>query len=685
YEVDDIDDLIQLIGSVDEFTAAAINATKRSTENVYIRETVKAVEKVGRFNHKNQPDQHVSNTGIDRQIVPFIPATSNLIKLNSKWQDQLKIEKERIRRSLISGKDNNDDDILNFDDVTNAVITVINPYNNQTNFQKNTSIPPVLVVKNNYSTQSRIIDEFTLNKEQKAAFLIITSHLDGDSRCRTGDNNGQLIMCVPGCGGTGKSQLIRALTKYFLAAKRMQMMRKLAPTGIAAAEIDGMTIHSFLGEQRNPRKPRTIKPGDSKLENEWRPVEYLLIDEMSMVGLTLLGKLNRIICSAKHVDPQVPFGGVNVIFFGDYLQYRPVYDSPLHTDFSSSSSKKKQGKIPSEKEIQQRVSRSLILQMNCVVKLTQQMRTEDLRYLQLLDRLRHGQCNYDDYELLQTRVVGQPTIQSLHDSPWNKAHFLVFRNEVRTQINNKAAIHNATQMGHSLMECVAQDTCKGKAIEDPILRKKLLELSDSKTEHLPGLLPFVPGLINGINGIFRQLVYHEDSVTTENVSEMFPNNTQYIRRPTYALIEIVKSKIECKLEDLEPKLIPIPLIEQTFQVDVADLIPKDKKPKSNQKTILSIKRSALPLVPAYCITTHKSQGQTLSKVVIDLKLPNETDDIAAVYVPLSRVKRLADLAILRPFDYKVLLMKPSKSQVTEMERSDQLFLNTRSRFSEWFQ
>ncbi|CAF1687856.1 unnamed protein product, partial [Adineta ricciae] len=253
--------------------------------------------------------------------------------------------------------------------------------------------------------------------------------------------------------------------------KRMQMMRKLAPIGIAAAEIDGMTIHSFLGEQRNSRKPSTIKPGDSKLENEWGPVEYLLIDEMSMVGLTLLGKLNRIMCSAKHVDPQVPFGGVNVIFFGDYLQYRPVYDSPLHTDFSSSSSKKKQGKIPSGKEIQQRVSRSLILQMNCVVKLTQQMRTEDVRYLQLLDRLRHGQCKYDDYELLQTRVVGQPTIESLHDSPWNKAPILMFRNEVRTLINNKAAIHNATQMGDPPMVCIAQDTCKGKAIEDPILRK----------------------------------------------------------------------------------------------------------------------------------------------------------------------------------------------------------------------
>ncbi len=46
----------------------------------------------------------------------------------------------------------------------------------------------------------------------------------------------------------------------------------------------------------------------------------------------------------------------------------------------------------------------------------QQMRTEDLRYLQLLESLRHRRCNYDDYELLLTQVVGQPSVGSLRDS-----------------------------------------------------------------------------------------------------------------------------------------------------------------------------------------------------------------------------------------------------------------------------
>jgi hypothetical protein len=73
----------------------------------------------------------------------------------------------------------------------------------------------------------------------------------------------------------------------------------------------------------------------------------------------------------------------------------------------------------------------------------------------------------------------------------------VFRNEIRTQLNQKAAIHRAVQLAYAPMVCVAQDTCKGKPIEDPTLIKKLLELSDSKTEHLPGLLPFVPGIRGG--------------------------------------------------------------------------------------------------------------------------------------------------------------------------------------------
>ncbi|CAF2867908.1 unnamed protein product [Rotaria sp. Silwood2] len=129
---------------------------------------------------------------------------------------------------------------------------------------------------------------------------------------------------------------------------------------------------------------------------------------------------------------------------------------------------------------------------------------------------------------------------------------------------------------------------KEKSIDDPTLIKKLLELSDSKAEHLPGLLPFVPGmsviltqniaielgLINGMNGIFRQLVYEEDSVSTNVLSETFPNNTRYIHKRLYALIEIIKSKIECNLEQLQPNIIPI-----NIQMNGQNNILKNKNKK----------------------------------------------------------------------------------------------------------
>ncbi len=63
----------------------------------------------------------------------------------------------------------------------------MNPSNyNKNNLENDGSILPVASVTTNFPTQKSIVDEFTLNREQRAAFMIITSHLDGDSRYRTG-------------------------------------------------------------------------------------------------------------------------------------------------------------------------------------------------------------------------------------------------------------------------------------------------------------------------------------------------------------------------------------------------------------------------------------------------------------------------------------------------------------------
>ena len=88
---------------------------------------------------------------------------------------------------MIIGDHNNIDDTLDYNAVNDALVTSINSNNYNLNTLENYgSIPSVIAVATSYPTQKSVADKFTLNKEQRAAFMIITSHLEGDKRCRTG-------------------------------------------------------------------------------------------------------------------------------------------------------------------------------------------------------------------------------------------------------------------------------------------------------------------------------------------------------------------------------------------------------------------------------------------------------------------------------------------------------------------
>jgi ATP-dependent exoDNAse (exonuclease V) alpha subunit len=102
------------------------------------------------------------------------------------------------------------------------------------------------------------------------------------------------------------------------------------------------------------------------------------------------------------------------------------------------------------------------------------------------------------------------------------------------------------------------------------------------------------------------------------------------------------------------------------------------------KTTITVKRKALPLVPAYSITTHKSQGQTLPKIVIDLNMPPGMVEVASAYVPLSRVQKLTDLIILQDFSINVLQVKPSNGQIAEINRLAAIFKETKYRYAHYF-
>jgi hypothetical protein len=501
-------------------------------------------------------------------------------------------------------------------------------------------------------------------------------------------------MCVPGPGGTGKSRLIDAITCYFIETERKEKLRKLGPTAVSASLIGGHTIHSFLTYIRSTkRQKKTIKPGASNVENDWKYVEYLIIDEISMVGLRLLARLNEVLTLSKRTPPELPFGGINVILLGDYIQYMPVLDKPLYANLERGPSTRS----PTEIDVQYGVGRSLVLQINTVTKLTQQMRTEDQKYLTLLNHLRLGETTRADFDYLCTRIIGPgKAVPSLKEKPWCDAPILVFRNQLRTEINNRAAVDKAKETGIPLIVIVAQDKIRSKSAQDDVIYERLLHISDNKTELLPGLLPFVPnmpvlltdniacelGLSNGTQGIFRELVYddQEDSVSLTVKSAVFPSNTVYIRKPLYALVEINASQLETSLDGLRPKLIPIPLIKKQFTVPIKQLFGQlFERTQGREKVtqVIQVTRTQLPIVPAFAITTYKAQGLTMNKIVVDLQVPPGALQVASIYVPLSRVKRAEDIAILRPFDMKVLQVRPTSAQDAELQRLDELNKKTK--------
>ncbi|CAF4149030.1 unnamed protein product, partial [Rotaria magnacalcarata] len=118
-----------------------------------------------------------------------------------------------------------------------------------------------------------------------------------------------------------------------------------------------------------------------------------------------------------------------------------VLDRPLYHSCASSEQ-------ITERQIDMQCAQKLISQMNCVVELSQQMRTEDLRYLNLLNRLRSGKSTIEDYQLLCTRIVGNPKLPaSLRQTPWNEVGSNTrFRNTLRTQINNRAVLNKEMKM-----------------------------------------------------------------------------------------------------------------------------------------------------------------------------------------------------------------------------------------------
>ncbi|OGC21056.1 AAA family ATPase [candidate division WOR-1 bacterium RIFOXYB2_FULL_37_13] len=126
---------------------------------------------------------------------------------------------------------------------------------------------------------------------------------------------------VTGRAGTGKSTLL----EYFRLHTKKKIV-VLAPTGVAALNVNGQTIHSFFGFKPdiNLAKVKKIKPRKGK-SNIYKKIEAIVIDEISMVRADLLDCVDKFLRLNR--GSSLPFGGLQMIFIGDLYQLPPVITS----------------------------------------------------------------------------------------------------------------------------------------------------------------------------------------------------------------------------------------------------------------------------------------------------------------------------------------------------------------------
>eukprot|EP01006_Ploeotia_vitrea_P017905 TRINITY_DN49142_c0_g1_i1.p1 TRINITY_DN49142_c0_g1~~TRINITY_DN49142_c0_g1_i1.p1 ORF type:complete len:874 (+),score=120.55 TRINITY_DN49142_c0_g1_i1:48-2669(+) len=185
-----------------------------------------------------------------------------------------------------------------------------------------------------------------------------------------------------GCAGTGKTYLIKAIRKMFDS----QTTFITASTGVAAVEVGGFTLHSFAGiglGKATADQLYSLVLRNPKAVQNWTKCKLLVIDEISMIDAELFDKLDEVARKVKKVHHR-PFGGIQLVLSGDFLQLPPVNKSAGAKYVFES---KAWGELQME-----------------MLPLTQVFRQTDKEFVDLLDAVRHGETDERMIAQLRSRV-----------------------------------------------------------------------------------------------------------------------------------------------------------------------------------------------------------------------------------------------------------------------------------------
>ena len=427
------------------------------------------------------------------------------------------------------------------------------------------------------------METVTLSSEQQALF----DYIEGS------ENN----IFVTGRAGTGKSTLLT-----YLIENTKKKVAVCAPTGVAALNVGGVTIHSLFGFPFGILGTEDIGRHLNRRTREvLAAIDMLVIDEVSMVNADLMDTMSRAMGIARG-RRKLPFGGAQVVMFGDPYQLAPVPGNNEERAYMAEN-------YQSNWFFDAHVWREDSLER---YELSEIFRQHDEHFKDILNAIRDGSCTQEMLDYINKCGNRFPP----HDDVIRLATINESVNAVNrhrmSRLESKPKTFNA-------VFSAADEKAFGRTLPaDPVLELKIgaqvmfIKNDDSSTVKNPNGTGLLKRWVNGTIGTVVDLP------SSGGVVVEVDGETLDVGRSTWEKVRYeIDEQFDEALGRVKEVLVAVPLAE--FQ--------------------------QIPLRLAWAVTVHKSQGQTYDEVVIDMGRgafsPGQT------YVALSRVRSLDGLYLTR--------------------------------------
>lgn len=402
---------------------------------------------------------------------------------------------------------------------------------------------------------------------------------------------------LTGKAGTGKTTFLRNLIE---TTHKQAVI--VAPTGIAALNAGGVTIHSFFqlpfGGFIPDFSSEMYVSQNAKLESKstllrhfrqskkrqqlMKSIELIVVDEVSMLRADTLDAMDWVLRNMRKNNE--PFGGVQMLFIGDLHQLPPV----IKNEEWAQLSKYYQGI---------HFFNALVLQEQppVYVELTKIYRQQDDTFIEVLNQLRNNQMNADGLAVINAKVNTQ------FDAARERGYITLTTHNHKADVINQKALDHLTESKFSFeAEVTGEFPVHIYPVEPELQLKKGAQVMFLKNDLSPEKLYY-----NGKMAIVVAVNQHE------------------------IVVECIEDKKRIEVQKYEWENIKYSTNENTGEV--------------LEETIGTFVH--YPIKLAWAITIHKSQGLTFDKAVLDV---SDVFASGQAYVALSRLRSLEGLVMLKP-------------------------------------